>query len=72
MRNGYDIDEELFKSSISTWRKRCYSAANNAKLSYQRALHLAPWQANIYSDIAISIDLIELLEERDMDNMEVW
>ncbi|WOL13945.1 tetratricopeptide repeat protein SKI3 isoform X1 [Canna indica] len=71
-RSGYDIDEELFKSSITNWKNTCHSAAKNAKLSYQRALHLAPWHANIYADIAISVDLIDFLEDRNKDSQEAW
>ncbi|KAM7253000.1 hypothetical protein ACFE04_025618 [Oxalis oulophora] len=56
------LDVETFKTSIDSWRKTCYLAALSAKSSYQRALHLAPWQANIYTDIAITLDHISYLE----------
>ncbi|XP_022764076.1 tetratricopeptide repeat protein SKI3 isoform X3 [Durio zibethinus] len=49
---------ETFEKSIYSWKNTCCSAAISAKNSYQRALHLAPWQANIYIDIAISSNLI--------------
>ncbi|XP_064982269.1 tetratricopeptide repeat protein SKI3-like isoform X2 [Musa acuminata AAA Group] len=71
-RIGYEIDEDLLKSSIISWKKTCYSAAISAKHSYQRALHLAPWQANIYTDIAISVDFIGYLEERNNNYLEIW
>ncbi|RRT39850.1 hypothetical protein B296_00057755 [Ensete ventricosum] len=71
-RIGYEIDEDLLKSSIISWKKTCYSAGISAKHSYQRALHLAPWQANIYTDIALSLDFIDSLEERNNNDLEIW
>ncbi|PKU77719.1 tetratricopeptide repeat protein SKI3 [Dendrobium catenatum] len=59
------IDEGAFKASIIDWKNSCLSAAKNARLLYQRALHLTPWQSNIYADIAITIDLIYSLLERE-------
>lgn len=56
-------DEKTFSSSILSWKTCCLSAANSARNSYQRAMHLAPWQANIYTDIAITSDLISSLNE---------
>ncbi|KAI4336665.1 hypothetical protein L6164_015163 [Bauhinia variegata] len=53
-----ESDKEAFNASVLAWRKMCFSAATYARISYQRALHLAPWQANIYVDIAITSDLI--------------
>ncbi|KAF9626718.1 hypothetical protein IFM89_038892 [Coptis chinensis] len=55
---------ETFRVSIITWKRKCYLAAISASRSYQRALRLAPWQANIYIDIAISADLICSLDEK--------
>ncbi|KAF8106883.1 hypothetical protein N665_0130s0052 [Sinapis alba] len=52
---------KTFNDSILSWRNICYSAALSAKSSYQRALHLAPWQANLYTDIAITCDLLSRL-----------
>ncbi|XWS14326.1 hypothetical protein CRYUN_Cryun35bG0000500 [Craigia yunnanensis] len=49
---------ETFEKSIYSWKNTCHLAAIYARNSYQRALHLAPWQANIYIDIAISSDLV--------------
>ncbi|KAL8152081.1 hypothetical protein V2J09_021889 [Rumex salicifolius] len=57
VEGGIPHNEEAFSASISSWRNKCLSAAVLAKRSYQRALHLAPWQANFYSDVAISVDL---------------
>ncbi|KAL8541026.1 hypothetical protein ACS0TY_002348 [Phlomoides rotata] len=51
------VDEISFNSSISTWKKPCFLAAKNVSLSYQRALHLSPWLANIYVDVAAASDL---------------
>lgn len=71
-RNSNEFDAEAFRASISDWKKTCLLAANAAKHSYQRALHLSPWQANIYTDIAISVDLISYLEEKDTSDTDVW
>uniref|UniRef100_A0A6V7QSG7 Tetratricopeptide repeat protein SKI3 n=1 Tax=Ananas comosus var. bracteatus TaxID=296719 RepID=A0A6V7QSG7_ANACO len=59
-----EVDEKIFKVSIDQWKNTCLLAANSAKCSYQRALHLAPWQANLYADIAMSVDLIYSMEEK--------
>ena len=48
-----EFDVENFNASILSWKKTSILAAIFAKCSYQRALHLAPWKANIYIDIAI-------------------
>ncbi|PPR82873.1 hypothetical protein GOBAR_AA37846 [Gossypium barbadense] len=53
-----EYNAETFKKSVYTWKNTCRLAAKSARNSYQRALHLAPWQANIYIDIAISSNLI--------------
>lgn len=66
------IDEEAFRTSILSWKRKCLLAAIAASRSYQRALHLAPWQANIYTDIAISVDLISSLEERSEPDPATW
>lgn len=71
-RNSSEFDSAAFKASISDWKKTRLLAANAAKQSYQRALHLSPWQTNIYADIAISVDAISSLEERDTSDMDVW
>ncbi|PKA60385.1 putative UDP-N-acetylglucosamine--peptide N-acetylglucosaminyltransferase SEC [Apostasia shenzhenica] len=58
------INEGAFKASINDWKQQCLSASISAKLLYQRALHLTPWQSNIYADTAICLDIIYSLEER--------
>ncbi|RVX15851.1 Tetratricopeptide repeat protein SKI3 [Vitis vinifera] len=67
-----EIDEEAFSNSILNWKRSCCLSAISANYSYQRALHLAPWQANIYTDIAISSDLICSLKEDDKHNPNSW
>ncbi|XP_015936190.1 tetratricopeptide repeat protein SKI3 isoform X1 [Arachis duranensis] len=65
-----EANKEAFSASIISWRRTCLSAARLARFSYQRALHLCPWQANIYADIAVTSDLITSLDkdyERDLD-----
>ncbi|XVE56309.1 hypothetical protein DITRI_Ditri03aG0228300 [Diplodiscus trichospermus] len=56
---------ETFEKSIYLWKNTCRLAAISARNSYQRVLHLAPWEANIYVDIAISSDLISSFCEDD-------
>lgn len=51
-----ETDYKALTASIVSWKNICSSAAVSARRSYQQALHLAPWQANIYTDIAITID----------------
>lgn len=58
-----ESNKEAFSASINSWRRTCFLAAGRAKFSYQQALHLSPWQANIYSDIAITSDLITSLSK---------
>ncbi|XP_020253519.1 LOW QUALITY PROTEIN: tetratricopeptide repeat protein SKI3-like [Asparagus officinalis] len=67
-----EINEGSFKISINNWKKTCLFAANDAKRSYQRALHLAPWHANIYTDVAITLDLIDSSEEKETPETDVW
>lgn len=55
--------EKGLNASILSWKNACFSAALSARRSYQHALHLAPWQANIYTDIAITIDVINYFKE---------
>ncbi|KAK4406562.1 Tetratricopeptide repeat protein SKI3 [Sesamum angolense] len=54
-------DEISFKSSINTWKSTCHIAARNASRSYQRALHLSPWLATLYADVAVASDLCSSL-----------
>ncbi|XP_033131987.1 tetratricopeptide repeat protein SKI3 [Brassica rapa] len=58
-----EITLKTFNDSILSWRSACYSTALSAKSSYQRALHLSPWQANLYTDIAITCDLVSSLTD---------
>ncbi|XP_020526306.1 tetratricopeptide repeat protein SKI3 isoform X1 [Amborella trichopoda] len=58
-----EINEESFTASVLSWKKKCCSAARCAKRLYQKALHLAPWEANLSSDVAISQDLFCSWEE---------
>ncbi|KAF3446960.1 hypothetical protein FNV43_RR12140 [Rhamnella rubrinervis] len=67
-----EFDEETFNTSILSWRRTCCLAAISAKFSYQRALLLAPWQANIYTDIAISLDLIDTLSKSSGHDLIAW
>ena len=65
-------DENAFFRSLLSWRKARGIAAVSAHCSYQRALHLAPWQANIYMDVAIAEDLICSLEGNYEDDLNSW
>ncbi|XP_048331542.1 tetratricopeptide repeat protein SKI3 isoform X2 [Ziziphus jujuba] len=69
---GLEFNAEDFNASIFCWKNTCYLAAISAKFSYQRALLLAPWQANIYTDIAISSDLINTLNKRTGHDLDTW
>ncbi|KAL5778461.1 hypothetical protein ACOSP7_011387 [Xanthoceras sorbifolium] len=67
-----EFDVETFNTSILSWKRTCLMSAVSAKKFYQRALHLAPWQANIYTDIAITLDLISSLNESYEHHLGVW
>lgn len=60
-----EIDKKALTASILSWKNTCSSAALSARHSYQQALHLAPWQANIYTDIAVTIDVINSFKEEE-------
>lgn len=66
------MDAQVFKDSVQEWRNTCLSAANGAKLSYQRALHLTPWEANVHNDMAICLDLICSMDDNNRFNPNVW
>lgn len=66
---GLQDDEIAFRNSILSWQGTCFTAAVSASHSYQRALHLAPWQANIYIDIGIAVDAICSLKENEKHNL---
>lgn len=74
MEDGQSLEfnAEDFNTSILSWKHTCYLAAISAKFSYQRALLLAPWQANIYPDIAISSDLISTFNKRTGHDLDAW
>lgn len=67
-----EYDVESFHASILTWKQTCYKASTSAKRSYQRALHLAPWQANLYIDIGIASDLISAMNENHGHDQHPW
>lgn len=69
---GFELTAEAFISSIISWKRICHLAAMSARCSYQRALLLAPWQANIYTDIAISSDLVYSLAECPSYDLNAW
>ncbi|XP_076922571.1 tetratricopeptide repeat protein SKI3-like [Bidens hawaiensis] len=58
-----ETDKKALSASINLWKNSCLSAALSAKHSYQQSLRLAPWQANIYTDIAITIDVINSFKD---------
>ncbi|KAL5225280.1 hypothetical protein ABZP36_011919 [Zizania latifolia] len=66
------MDDGIFKAAVLEWRNTCLSAANGAKFSYQRALHLTPWEANIHNDTAICLDLICTMEDNNSLDPIVW
>ncbi|XP_050376108.1 tetratricopeptide repeat protein SKI3 [Argentina anserina] len=69
---GLEFDVEAFNNSILSWKHTCYVAAKTASCSYQRALHLAPWQANAYSDIAVTSNYINTLDSSSGHNSSSW
>ncbi|PKI54726.1 hypothetical protein CRG98_024926 [Punica granatum] len=66
------LDAGAFNKSILSWNETCCSAARSARISYQKALHVAPWCANIYMDIAISSDLISSLNGASCNEINSW
>ncbi|KAL6176261.1 hypothetical protein ACLB2K_052896 [Fragaria x ananassa] len=69
---GLEYDVEAFNNSILSWKHTCYVAAKTARCSYQRALHLAPWQANAYSDIAVTSSYINYLDNSSGHDSSSW
>lgn len=69
---GSGTDEYSFSHSVLSWRRICCLAVRSACCSYQRALHLSPWQANVYTDIAIASELLFSLKENCKDDMNSW
>nr|XP_011464990.1 PREDICTED: tetratricopeptide repeat protein 37 [Fragaria vesca subsp. vesca] len=70
--HGLEFDVEAFNNSILSWKHTCYVAAKTARCSYQRALHLAPWQANAYSDIAVTSNYINSLDNSSGHDSSSW
>lgn len=69
---GLQSDEKAFANSVHSWKRTCYVAAMTASRSYQRALHFAPWQANMYTDVAIASELSFSLKESHKDDSNAW
>ncbi|XP_078443584.1 tetratricopeptide repeat (TPR)-like superfamily protein isoform X2 [Wolffia australiana] len=67
-----EMDQESFEDSVRHWRQALVSAIESAKLSYQRALHLSPWQANLYTDVANSIEVANTFKDRQGTGDDVW
>ncbi|XP_027362032.1 tetratricopeptide repeat protein SKI3 isoform X2 [Abrus precatorius] len=67
-----ESNKEAFSASIISWRRTCFLAAIRARFSYQRALYLSPWQANIYADIAVTSDLIASLDQNYKQDLKSW
>ncbi|KDP36716.1 hypothetical protein JCGZ_08007 [Jatropha curcas] len=67
-----EFGADAFDDSISSWKQTCRLAAMSARRSYQRALHLSPWQANLYIDIAITLDLISSMNENYGHEIYPW
>jgi len=64
-----ESNKEAFSTSIISWRKTYFLAAIHARFSYQRALHLSPWQAKIYSHIGVISYLITSLSQNYKQNL---
>lgn len=69
---SFGNEREAFSYSVCSWKRQRILKAVNAKRAYQHALHLSPWQANLYKDIAISIDLINYLHGNEMSDENSW
>lgn len=72
MEEDWGLCSESFKTSILSWKQTRHLALYSAKCSYQQALHLAPWEANIYTDIAITLDLISSLNNDSESGVNSW
>ncbi|VFQ92416.1 unnamed protein product [Cuscuta campestris] len=69
---GLQSNEKAFTNSVHSWKRICSIAAISASRSYQRALHFAPWQANLYTDVAIALEPCFSLKESHKDDPNVW
>ncbi|GAB2216176.1 hypothetical protein Droror1_Dr00023945 [Drosera rotundifolia] len=65
-------DGEAFTRSLFSWKRTCSLASVCAINSYQRALHLAPWLATAYTDIAVATDLASSLKETNESDSNSW
>ncbi|GLJ53491.1 hypothetical protein SUGI_1141270 [Cryptomeria japonica] len=65
-------ESEAFKDSVCSWKQQRLQAAISAKHAYECALHLNPLQANLYKDIAISVELIHRFDQKEMPDQNVW
>lgn len=70
--HSLEFDVEAFDNSILSWKRTCCLAAKTARCSYQRALHLSPWQANIYADIAVTSDLVDSFDNSPGHELSAW
>ncbi|KAL3514915.1 hypothetical protein ACH5RR_027632 [Cinchona calisaya] len=69
---GLEADKRSFSDSIVSWKRTCHLAAVSSFRSYQRALRLAPWQANLYTDVAIASDLVVFSKENHEEHLNTW
>ncbi|KAL9264366.1 Tetratricopeptide repeat protein SKI3-like protein [Drosera capensis] len=65
-------DGEAFTRSLFSWKRTCSLASVRAINSFQRALHLAPWLATAYTDIAVATDLASSLKETNESDSNSW
>lgn len=66
------FDVKSFHASIHSWKQTCHLAALSARMSYQRALHFTPWQANLYVDIGITSDFISSMNKNYGQEKSPW
>lgn len=69
---GEKDDDRTLNDSIISWKRKRSLAAVSGCRSYQRALHLAPWEPNLYADIAIASELSLYSEEKNRVDLKTW
>lgn len=69
---GEKADDRTLNDSIISWKRKRSLAAVSGCRSYQRALHLAPWEPNLYTDIAIASELSLYSEEKHRVDLKTW
>eukprot|EP01018_Ginkgo_biloba_P009368 Gb_35868 [translate_table: standard] len=69
---SFKNERKAFSDSVHSWKQKRLSAAVGAKHAYQHALRLSPWQANLYKDISISVELIECLNGSNTSDQTAW